>query len=89
MMPPETPSPDIVVPLVVQMRPTTRMPLSGGTPGSAATPAQIMAFKNHVVSCAAVVTQMKELMAMSKNALAALPAADVEAVVVAGYPPPA
>jgi GTP1/Obg family GTP-binding protein len=48
-----------------------------------------MAFKNHVVSCAAVVTQMKELMAMSKNALAALPAADVEAVVVAGYPPPA
>lgn len=87
-MPPETPSPDVVVPLIVQMRQATGMILPGGTPGAKATPTQIMALKNHVVSCAAVVTQMKDLMAMSQKALAALPAADVEAVVVRGYPPP-
>ena len=53
------------------------------------TPAQIMALKNHVIACADHINQVKVTMVMSKNALAALPAADVEAVVVTGYPPPA
>ena len=79
---------EIVVPLVNQTRTTIVAPLPG-LPGAKMTPAQITALKNHVVACAGHINQVKALMVMSKNVLAALPAADVEAVVVAGYPPPA
>ena len=59
------------------------------TLGTTATPAQITALKNHVIACANRIGHMKAKMAMSQRALAALPAADVEAAVVKGYPPPA
>ena len=75
------------VQLINQTRTTIVAPLPG-FPGAMVTPAQIMALKNHVVACANHINQVKISMVMSKNALAALPAADVEAVVVAGYPPP-
>jgi hypothetical protein len=68
---------------------TTIVPLPGGAPGSKATPSQIVDLKNHVIACAAQIAHLKELMAMSQKALATLPAADVEAAVVKGYPPPA
>ena len=80
---------DTVIPLVNEMRPSIVAPLPGGTPGSKATPAQITALKNHVIACAIHIIQVKNTMVMSQMALAALPAADVEAAVVKGYPPPA
>ena len=57
------------------------------TPGNKTTPEQIIALKNHVVACAVHIAEIKARMMMSQKALAALPAADVEAAVVKGYPP--
>lgn len=81
-------TPETVVPLVNQTRQTIVAPLPG-TPGAKATLAQIVALKNHVVACATHINLMKARIAVSQKALAALPAADVEAAVVANYPPPA
>jgi hypothetical protein len=76
-----------MAPLINQTRLTLVAPLPV-TPGTQATPEQIIALKNYVVSCASQIFQVKARMAMSQKALAALPAADVEAAVVKGYPPP-
>lgn len=78
----------MVVSLVNQTRMSLVAPLPS-FPGAKATPAQIMALKNHVVACANHILQVKAIMAVSQQALAVLPAADVEAAVVTGYPPPA
>ena len=59
------------------------------TLGTEATPAQITDLKNYVIACATHIAQIKGKMAMAQRALAALPAANVEAAVVKGYPPPA
>jgi hypothetical protein len=77
-----------MVTLINQVRPSIVAPLPGGMPGDKATPAQIIALKNHVIACAIHIIQVRNTMAMSQMALAALPAADVEAAVVKGYPPP-
>jgi hypothetical protein len=79
----------IVVPLINEMRMAPFAAPGPVTLGTKATPAQIIALKNHVVACADHINQVKAKMAMSQRALAALPAADVEAAVVTGYPPPA
>lgn len=57
--------------------------------GTKVTPAQIARLKQHVVDTAAYLTRMKAQQAASIASLTALPSADVEAVVVPGYPPPA
>jgi hypothetical protein len=74
-------------PLVNETRLSLVAPLPG-TPGSKATPAQVIALKNHVVALASHINQVKARMVMAQKALATLPAADVEAAVVTGYPPP-
>ena len=58
-------------------------------PGTKATGEQIKALKRHVVASTAHVAYVRARMAQSQQALAALPAAAVEAAVVPGYPPPA
>lgn len=77
----------MVVSLVNQKR-TTLVAPSPGTAGAKATPAQIIALKTHVVACAVHINWVRDRMAMSQKVLATLPAADVEAAVVKGYPPP-
>ena len=77
-----------MAPLIVKTNLTLAVP-APINPGSKATREQIIAAKNHVVACASHILQVKAKMAMTQQALAALPAADVEAAVVKGYPPPA
>lgn len=51
------------------------------------TPDQIKAFKEHVVAAALHVKAMRTQIIASQAALAALDPADVNSVVVPGYPP--
>ncbi len=62
--------------------------MPGITSGSAAiTPSQIAKLKQLAVNNAAHVNFAKQQLTLAQEALAKLPAADVEAVVVPGYPP--
>lgn len=62
--------------------------MPGVTSGSASiTSAQIAKLKQLAVNNAAHVSFAKQQLALAQEALAKLPAADVEAVVVPGYPP--
>jgi len=56
---------------------------------SKGTPENILALKQHIMSCAARIAEIKGQMKDSQAALAALPQADVQKVVLLGYPPPA
>ena len=62
--------------------------MPGITSGSATiTPSQIAKLKQLAVNNAAHVNFAKQQLTLAQEALAKLPAADVEVVVVPGYPP--
>jgi len=64
-------------------------PVAIGTVTGVPTPEAIRRLKEHVIASALHVAHVKTQMAMSQSALAALDPAEVNKVVVAGYPPPA
>ena len=64
-------------------------PVAIGTVAGVPTPEAIRLLKQHVIAAASRVAMIKTQMAMSQSALAALDPAEVNKVVVAGYPPPA
>jgi hypothetical protein len=64
-------------------------PVAIGTVTGVPTPEAIRLLKQHVIAAALHVATIKTQMAMSQQALAAIDPAEVNKVVVAGYPPPA
>ena len=73
-------------PPMVVTRSVVSKPLVGSGPDGA-TPAHIAKLKQLAVNNAAHVNFAKQQLTLAQEALAKLPAADVEAVVVPGYPP--
>ena len=73
-------------PPMVVTRSVVSKPLVGSGPYGA-TPAHIAKLKQLVVTHSAASAIAKTQLALAQKALANLPAADVEAVVIPGYPP--
>ncbi len=63
-------------------------PSTVALPSGTVHPTVIAKLKRHAVQSAAQIAASKARIALIQQAFAQLPAADVNAVVVAGYPPP-
>lgn len=75
----------VSAPNILVTRSIVSVPVTDGPPKVPA--AAIAKLKQLVVNHAAVVSSAKTQLALAQAALARLPAADVEAVVIPGYPP--
>jgi len=77
----------MAAPLVSVRTPYTFSPVATGKLIGKPTPDQIRLLKQHVVAAALHVKAMKAQIIASEAAIAALDPADVNSVVVPGYPP--